>query len=399
MTTPLTIKLYDRDTAFDDLREDWRRLYAASETAPFASFEWTATWFEFFGENLRPFILAAYSGAELVALLPLYFEEKKIFGMSLKKLAFINAGIGGAAYLDVLALPVAKSAATDAFLSFLDGRGEINLLELEGIAADSILLERIRQREAQSKFNLRVVPHDVCQYAEVGDQPDEFLARIFNDTAKKKLKRLKKLPGFEFRRATDAANITAAFHRFINLHDGNWTDKGGSEVTGHQRLLDFHLAAAIANAGREAIFFDELWIENKCVASLYGFQTADKYFYYSSGYNAELSKLSPMVILYNLSIERGMQNNVRTFDFLCGSQPYNAHWTNGQNELVTVSLSWKSVPTFVHETLGRASRGLRDFSKIAVPTGVLAKLKEVRRKWKRDALLTVPPVEIRKEII
>lgn len=386
MFDKLSIKLFDRHTAFEVLREDWKRLFAATEAAPFASWEWTVTWFEFFGENGLPFILAAYSGTVLVGLLPLYCKQKKVLGMPLKKLAFMNSEIGGAAYLDVLALPKEKKAATDAFLEFLEQRGEIGLLELESVAADSVLLEEIRRHDDQSEFRLRVVPHDVCQYAEVG-ATDEFLKRIFNDTAKKKLKRIKKLPGFEFRRTTE--NVEAAFQRFAKLHDGNWTDKGGSELSGHRRLLKFHLAAAIANAKRGAIFFDELWIENKCVASLYGFQAGNKYFYYSSGYDESLAKLSPMVTLYNLSIEKGLAEDVRTFDFLCGGQTYKTHWTNGQTELVTVSLRRKNIPAFVHETATRTVNGLRDFSKAVMPSGVLEKLKESRRRWKRKSLSAV----------
>lgn len=398
MLGKLSIKLFDRDTAFDVLREDWKRLFAASEAAPFASWEWTVTWFEFFGESGLPFILAAYSGSVLVALLPLYCKQKKILGMPLKKLAFMNSEIGGAAYLDVLALPDEKKAATDAFLEFLEQRGEIGLLELESIAADSVLLEEIRRHDDQSEFRLRVAPQDVCQYAEVGGATDEFLKRIFNDTAKKKLKRIKKLPGFEFQRTTE--NVESAFQRFVKLHDGNWTDKGGSEVSGHRRLLDFHRAAAIANARRGAIFFDELWIENECVASLYGFQSENKYFYYSSGYDERLSKLSPMVTLYNLSIEKGLADGVRTFDFLSGGQSYKTHWANGRNELVTVSLRRRNVPAFVHETASRVTRGLRDFSNVVIPSNILEKLKEARRKRKRKSLSTdAPLIKIGKEIL
>ena len=395
----LSIKLFDRDTAFDVLREDWQRLYAQSEAAPFLSWEWTATWFKSFGNNRLPYVLAAYSGPKLVGLLPLYFEEKRILGMSLKTLAFINSEIGGAAYLDVLALPTEKTAATIAFLEFLTMRGGVDVLELEGIAADSTLLKQIEKQNAWSKFRLRVVPQDVCQFAEVGDDREKFLARIYNDTAKKKLKRLKKLSGFEFRRTTALAEIEAALQRFFNLHDGNWTQKGGSDVTGHQQLLDFHRAAATTGAHREAIFFDELWIENKCVASLYGFQKAGAYFYYSSGYDAQLAKLSPMVILYNLSIEKGLEDNVRTFDFLRGSQSYKAHWVNGQNELVTISLSRKTVPALMHDTISRTSVKLRDFSNSAIPSGVLEKLKNVRRRWKRNSRLTATPGKIVQETI
>lgn len=389
MFDKLSIKLFDRRTAFEVLREDWQRLFASAEAAPFASWEWTTTWFEYFGENGLPFILAAYSGSVLVGLLPLYSQQKKVFGMPVKKLAFMNSEIGGAAYLDVLALPNEKKAATDAFLDFLETRSEINLLELESIAADSVLLEEIRRHEDQSEFRLRVAPHDVCQYAEVGST-DDFLKRIYNDTAKKKLKRIKKLPGFEFRRTTE--NVEAAFQRFVKLHDGNWTEKGGSEVSGHRRLLDFHMAAALANAQNSAIFFDEIWVENECVASLYGFQADNKYFYYSSGYDERLSKLSPMVTLYNLSIENGLQNGVRIFDFLCGGQGYKKHWANAENKLLTVRLSRKNWLMAIADNFSELELKLRDAGKRLLPAEMLESVKKLRRKRKRETLSELPKI-------
>jgi len=385
MNSDLSIKLYDGDTAFDVLREDWQRLYAESEAAPFASWEWSATWFRFFGENRSPFILAAYTGVNLVALLPLCFERKNILAMPFGKLTFINAGIGGAAYLDALALPREKAAAAAAFWEFLSSRGELDYLELESVAADSEFLAQLRRQTGKSKFHVRVAPHDVCQFAEVGNKPDEFLKRIFNDTAKKKLKRIKKLPGFEFRRTT-AADADAAFQRFAELHDGNWTQKGGSDVSGHPRLLDFHLAAVAAIAQTGRLFFDELWIEGKCVASLYGFQKDDGYFYYSSGYDEELVKLSPMVTLYNLSIENGLANNVRTFDFLRGSQSYKAHWATGKTDLVTISLNRKNIPALAHETVNRAQAKLRAISIAILPSNFWKQLNAARRRRKRNLL-------------
>ena len=390
MASDFLIKLYDDAAAFDVLREDWRRLYAESDAAPFSSWEWAATWFQFFGTNRTPFILAAYSDEKLAAVLPLYFEKKKILMMPLKKLALIGSEIGGAAYLDVVASSAVKAAATRAFLQFLDERSGIDILELESVNADSILLQEIQQKNERSKFSLRVAPQNICQFAEVGVERERFLARIFNDTAKKKLKRLKKLGEFEFRRTTDAAETGAAFERFTALHDGNWTQKGGSDVTGHERLLDFHFAVAAANGERGAIFFDELWIENRCIAALYGFHKSDTYFYYSSGYDEQLAKLSPMVTLYNLSIENGLANGFTTFDFLCGDQSYKSHWTTDRNELVTVSLRRSTVPALAYEIIDRLSKNVRDFLNYALPPGFLEKIKSVRRKWKRKSRLAAP---------
>lgn len=391
MRSDILIKLYEGDDAFAILREEWQNLFAESAAGPFLAWEWASVWFEFFGQDYQPFLLAAYCNAQLIALLPLFIESSRILKMPLKKLAFIGAGIGGAAYLDALVRPGRKPEAMQAFRDFLNARHDIDIFELEGVAADSGFVPELFTPFERTNFRRRVVPYDVCQFAEVrgnGAQA-EFLQRIFNDTARKKLKRLKKLPGFEFRRVTAPGEITGAFERFARLHDDNWTEKGGSEVTGHGRLIDFHQTAVAACAGAGTVFFDELWVENKCIAALYGFQRADAYFYYSSGFDEAYFKFSPMVALYNLSIQQGLENGVEIFDFLRGGQAYKTYWTTGTNNLVTVRLlRRRSVAAILSETSNRLKSTLRDWSISILPPDMLENIKAQRRRRKRNALWT-----------
>jgi CelD/BcsL family acetyltransferase involved in cellulose biosynthesis len=328
--------------------------------------------------------LTAFSSDRLVALLPLCVEDKKVLKIPVKKLAFIGSEIGGAAYLDVLAAPGDRSAATAAFLEFLYRDEKIDLFELEGIGADSSLLTAIASPGKSTGLTMRVVPQDVCQVAVIPEaEKGTFLNQIFNETARKKIRRLERLGGFLFQRITDPAEIGQAFRHFVRLHDNNWSERGGSDVTGSQQLLDFHLKVVATCSEADTVFFDELWAQGNCIASLYGFSRDGTYFYYSSGYDERLSKFSPMSTLYNLSIRNGLENNINTFDFLRGNYSYKAHWINAENQLVTVRLGRRNVPAAIHETVNWLQDNGKSLLTIVLPVDVLRQLKERHRKWKR----------------
>ena len=392
----MEIKIFDQPTTFNDLREDWRGLFAAvPRAAPFLSFEWAAAWFDFFGKDRQPFVLAIYRNAELVALLPLCLEKKRVLGLPLDKLSFIAAETGGAGYLDALVLPEYKTQAVRAFQQFFETRADIGVFEFEGIAADSDLLQTLTNETDDKKFQQRVQPCDVCRFAEVTDETaGDYLKRIFNDTAKKKVRRMERLGGFEFRRITAPVEAVAAFDRFAVLHQSNWAEKGGSEVTGSEVLLDFHRRVVADSAVAGTVFFDELWVENKCVAGLYGFARGndDVYYYYSTGFDHDYFKYSPMATLYNLSIENGIKNGFKIFDFLRGGQDYKEHWATGANELVTLTISRRTTAAAIEDGRAKVWLAARGAANSMLPADSLERLKSWRRKRKRDALAATAEV-------
>src|SRR4028119_1303814 len=107
------------ENILESLRSDWKQLFAATECSPFLSWEWLSTWYKCFGGNRDLFVLKAYRQNQLIGLLPLCLQEKRVLGLKLKRLAFIGEAQGGADYLDLIAKPEDKIEILSAILDFL----------------------------------------------------------------------------------------------------------------------------------------------------------------------------------------------------------------------------------------------------------------------------------------
>ena len=122
---------------FTSLREDWQRLFAVCDCAPFLSWEWLSVWFKFFGADRTPFILKVTRENELIGILPLCLQEKKILGIKLKRLGFIGEAQGGADYLDLIARREDKAEILTAIFEFLKAENSFDVIDLENLASDS----------------------------------------------------------------------------------------------------------------------------------------------------------------------------------------------------------------------------------------------------------------------
>jgi CelD/BcsL family acetyltransferase involved in cellulose biosynthesis len=64
----------------------------------------------------------------------------------------------------------------------------------------------------------------------------------------------------------------------------------------------------------------------RVVAVFYGFAHHDTVYYYLSGYDPALEKLSIGTVIVAHAIEQAVRSGVKTFDFLRGAEDYKYAW-------------------------------------------------------------------------
>ncbi|HEX8264209.1 MAG TPA: GNAT family N-acetyltransferase [Pyrinomonadaceae bacterium] len=380
------------ENILESLRGDWKQLFAATECSPFLAWEWLSTWYKWFGGNRDLFVIKAYRQNQLIGLLPLCLQEKRVLGLKLKRLAFIGEAQGGADYLDLIAKPEDKIEILSAILDFLKKENCFDLICLENLASDSATADFLLNfNEPQTKHRLRRAAQTtaVCPQVELSGNWETTLKQSKRaSNFKRRLKQLEKMPGFEFRSVTSPFEAADAFERFYRLHEKRWLKSGGSELSGHPRLVSFQrdLVPALAQAG--FIRFDELWVEGECRASVYGLDDGRAFYYYNSGYDLEWSSRSVGLVLIGLSIKNAIERGNSLYDFLRGNETYKFDWSNKQAELVTVKLSRNTVSAVADESLNAAWFKFKNLSKSALPSDFSESVKNWRRKWKRNYQLS-----------
>lgn len=393
----ILIEKADGESVFESLREEWKQLFAVAQCSPFLSFDYLSTWYKWFGTNRTPLILKAYRQNHLIGLLPLCLQEKRVLGLKLKQLVFIGEAQGGADYLDLIAKPEDKIEILSAILDFLKKENYFDLICLENLASDSAtvgFLRDFKQPESKSRLRRAAQTTAVCPQIDLFGGWESVLKQSKRaSNFKRRLKQLEKMSGFEFRSITSFVEAGDAFERFYRLHEKRWAKSGGSELSGHPRLVSFQrdLVPKLAQAG--LIRFDELWVEGECRASVYGLDDGRAFYYYNSGYDLEWASRSVGLVLIGLSIKNAIERGNFLYDFLRGDETYKFDWSNKQAELVTVKLSRNTLSAAVHENLSSVWLQFKNFSKSALPADVAENVKNWRRKLKRNYQLSDLEVE------
>jgi CelD/BcsL family acetyltransferase involved in cellulose biosynthesis len=149
------------------------------------------------------------------------------------------------------------------------------------------------------------------------------------------VKRLRKLPGFEFRVVTEAEAVSDAFERFLKLHEMAWASRGGSGATGRAEQTAFLREVMKRMAHTGWLRFEEVWIEGDARASLLGFEDGERFYFYLNGYDPAWSKYSLGFTLLWMSIESAAHRGVKVYDLLRGSESYKFFWANSARATVT----------------------------------------------------------------
>lgn len=336
---------------FERLRGGWDDLFSNSSLGPFLSWGWMNSWFENFGDGFAPMVFTARRDGELIGILAMVRSSKSILGVKVERLVMMGSGFGGADYLDVIARDEDKADCTTAFIRFVRGISDVHLIELSDLAEDSETCSLIRKEVRAHGTRLTELEAAICPQIDLSAGWENVLDQSKRKTNfQRRLKSMQRNLGSEFRSVTASSEIEGAFERFNELHSKRWAASGGSELNGHPRLESFHRQAVAALAIAGLIRFDELWIDGRCCASIYGLDDGRTFYYYNAGYDPALKHLSVGLVLLGLSIRAAVERGNSTYDLLRGDEGYKFDWATGSRKLTTFRLSRR---TLVADTVGR----------------------------------------------
>lgn len=387
----VSVKIGTTEEIFADLRTEWQQLFADAVQSPFLSWEWMSAWFESFARGRTPMILTARQNGILLGILPMVREERYIFGKRIEHLSLGGAGVGGADYLDVIARPTDRAKCVAAFIEHL-AKTDANLVEFSALERASGTVEQLKRLcgnagSVFSRFSEKV--DAVCPQIDLSAGWNHVLGRSKRKANLiRRLKALERESSFELRTVTSADQVDAAFERFLRLHEMRWSVAGGSELSGHPRLTQFHRMVVSRLATTGLIRFDELWLDGECRSSIYALDNGETFYYYNSGYDPTFARLSVGLVLLGSSIRTACDRGVATYDFLRGDETYKFDWADRSSELVTISLSDRSVPIILRDRIGSVTAGLRSLATATLPSGIAGPLRNWRRAARRKYQLS-----------
>lgn len=382
----IQIKKSVGENALIEVREDWTHLFAQTKSAPFLAWEWIFAWHEKLAENREIYLLKVYRNNEFIGILPLCLQTKKVFGLKFRRLGFLGEEIGGADYLDLIASGEDKAEIWEKVFEFLREEKDFDSVNLENLAQSSATISILENLcKTDKTFRVKNIKNSVCPQINLKSGWENVLKQSKRkDNFKRRLKKLEKMEGFEFRSVTAKEEISEAFERFAFLHEKRWEKDGGSEATGLPQLMEFHRAVVNELAEKNLVRFDEIWVEGACRASVYGLDNGETFYYYNAGYDLNWANKSVGLVLIGLSIKAAIERGNVMYDFLRGEETYKFDWANSRENLVTITLNRPNLFAFLDEIFADLRILMRDSAKSLLPKKITINLQQILRNRRRN---------------
>jgi len=265
---------------------------------PFQTPMWLLPWWRHFGSN----DLAVIATPEAIAPLYIVREDDESLGMFL--------GTGNSDYLDV----VGDAAAIVDEMAKLD----CQMWDLQQLPPSSTMLSVA----LPDGWSDSVDDHDVCPIVPLSSLE---ISTHFRKKIRYYRRALARLGEVREEPAT-AENLDEQLDALFALHAARWQQRGLPGVLADDVVQQFTRDAARRMLDAGALRMYATRVAGRIVAVFYGFALGDTVYYYLSGYDPTLEKLSIGTLLVAHAIDEAVREGAATFDFLRGSEEYKYAW-------------------------------------------------------------------------
>lgn len=297
----------------DALAPEWDALWRRTASAtPFQSPQWLLPWFSAFGAGGELAVIASRDdGGALTTVAPLYILRDEDSDESLGM--FLGTGISD--YLDVIG--------SDDILPAL-ATLNCQLWDLQQLRPSSPLLSA----PLPATFSENVEDQEPCPVLSLEGAGEE-LEHIVSTHFRKKIRYYRRAIARNATVTVESAtenNLDALLDALFALHAARWERRGLPGVLGDETTQTFHRDAArrLMKAGALRMYATRR--DDRIVAVFYGFAHGGVVYYYLSGYDPELEKMSIGTLLVAHAMEQAVRDGATSFDFLRGAEEYKYAW-------------------------------------------------------------------------
>jgi CelD/BcsL family acetyltransferase involved in cellulose biosynthesis len=289
------------------LETDWLELCRKENVTPFQTPMWLLPWWHNFGSNDLA-VIVSRSGGEVDAIAALYIlrddDSDESLGM------FLGTGISD--YLDVIgdaSLIIGEMATLNC-----------HLWDLQQLRPSSSML-RVPLPDG---FSDNVEDQEPCPVL-----PLTTFEALGSTHFQKKLRyyrrQLDRMGEVRVETPT-AETLDDLLTSFFELHAARWRRRDLPGVLADDTTQQFHRDAARRMLGAGMLRMYAIRCDDRVVAVFYGFALNGIVYYYLSGYDPELEKLSIGTILVAHAVEEAVREGATAFDFLRGAEEYKYAW-------------------------------------------------------------------------
>ncbi len=298
---------------FDELRDAWAALHAASPTAtPFAHPCWVDCWLRTLGGDAAPVFLAVRLDGELAGVGA--FDSRHA---SARALGDPNLSD----YPPLVAAPGRELAFAVGVLEWMR-EDFTRSLELWGIPEPSPLRAAFAAAAEALGWRLREERETVAPAASLEGGWDGFLQRLGKHERhelRRKIRNFERAGAATYEELVEPAAVEAGLELLLRLMRASHEGKARFLDAGRER---FFRASSAAMAAEGLLRLGVLRLDGAAAAAVLCFDDGRATYLYNSGYEPELRRLAPGIVSKGLAIRAAAERGRERFDFLRGEEEY-----------------------------------------------------------------------------
>jgi CelD/BcsL family acetyltransferase involved in cellulose biosynthesis len=280
-----TVRIETDFARLSGLREEWDRTLADHGGSVYFSYDWSRTWWEFYGKGKELRIFLCHLGESLVGILPIYIDRIGVGPLQFSIARLLGSNIPPKTFKP----PVPSECAEAIFqlvLTQLLERDGCDIISLGPISETGGFLEKFKevaQRRVALCSEVSLDREGVHTLFHLPKSLEELFSRMDKDERKKRKYEMRLLAKEEAvtRDVISAPEkVEAEFERFATLHASQWRDKGKLGHFGSwPRGLQYNLALVRAMARLGRVRFVRILAGGEVISSQFGFVFGQTWFW------------------------------------------------------------------------------------------------------------------------
>jgi CelD/BcsL family acetyltransferase involved in cellulose biosynthesis len=307
----------ERYTSVAPLAADWDDLADRTGASPFVRPGWIAAWWDAFGRGKLD-VLAVRRDGRLAAVLPVVRRAGGVHSPSNWHTPEYGAVSEDAA------------AAREAFDALFAARPAYAFLRFFGPGGDEAAAAGAVAGYATGRRVIQQSPYLPL------DGGWESLRRPRQKQIERNRKKLAELGELAFTVHDARHDLDERLEEAFATEGSGWKLANGTAIVSQPATRQFYTAFARWAAGRGILRLFFLRVDGRPVAGQIGVADRGRYYFLKGGYEPELGKLGPGIVLLNDIVHWAADEGLTTFDFLGKPEPQKLEWTDALRELVAV---------------------------------------------------------------
>lgn len=342
----LGVRIISDVEEFLALKKQWNELAESSAASIFQTFEWSSTWWKYFGAGKELFIIILHDAQHLVGIVP-FFQDTvhlggwhfctclRLLGSTIMKVEGkdLKGLLPYSDYLDIIVRPGSEEMVCQALLEVLEQeQSSFQQIIFDEVPEQSVILSFLVPLLQQRKVDFEITDACACAGIALHSSWQEYLSDLSKSSRYKVRKFLKKAHHskhkiFEIERVTHLKNMDEFFEILVALHQQRWHEVGYPGSFAERRFHAFikeMVTLCIPKGWAQIYVLKSIPEHDKCVAVDLIFTFNNKYYLSQRAFDitSTLSDEGPGNVLLYQEVKDAIEKGCDKLDFMRGEESY-----------------------------------------------------------------------------